>query len=267
MINFFVADIIESTFYILSIAIILSTLEYLFIFKNFRNKIFLTQELAIAINPIYKKSVFRIIFDNNFFYFILWIKFFSVLILLFIVPKTIAWSLLITVLLISSLLVNFRDVLTKEGSDQMQLVVLIALFLSTQFWTTDLILFCGIIFIAIHSAFSYLTSGISKLFSLSWRKGEAFYLIMNTVSFGDKRIAHIFHQRNTLGIITCWIVIIFECIFPFVFLMPIDILIIFLSIAFLFHIANAIIMGLNVFPWAFLSTYPSIIYVNQAILG
>jgi hypothetical protein len=267
MINFFIEHTIESTFYFLSIAIIISTLEYIYIFRNFKGKIFLSQKLAVAINPIYKKSSLKLIFNDKLFLWVLWIKIFSTLILLLVIPKSFVWSFFITILLISSLVVNFRDVLSKEGSDQIQLIVLIALFLSTQFWASDLIVFYGILFIAIHSVLSYFTSGISKLFSLPWRKGEAFYQIMNTVSFGDKKVAQLFHQRSTLGIITCWIVIVFECIFPFVFIMPTEILIIFLSIAFLFHIANAIIMGLNVFSWAFLATYPSIIYINQAIMN
>ena len=35
----------------------------------------------------------------------------------------------------------------------------------------------------------------------------------------------------------------------------------------LFHMFNAFVMGLNKFFWAFLSTYPAILYCNYQIEG
>jgi hypothetical protein len=63
----------------------------------------------------------------------------------------------------------------------------------------------------------------------------------------------------------CWGTILFESAFVMAPILPQQALLVLLAVAATFHVAVAIIMGLNGFVWSFVATYPAILYLNQVI--
>lgn len=260
-------SICQLTFYILSIGILLGSLEYLFIALKKSAKGLPNWKISKEITfPFLDNPVINWLFKPKNFIILLLFKMVLVFVLFFTTIFSDGWTLFILLLFLVSLLIHYRDVYGKDGSDQMQLTIILILALCTSNLTTQNIKLYGLFFITAQSYLSYLTAGISKILSKSWRQGNALFLIVNTASFGNVRLAKLLH-KGKLSFYLGWFVIITEILFPFTILLPFPYLIFCLSCMFLFHIINAFIMGLNIFPWAFLSTYPSIIFVNHYILN
>jgi hypothetical protein len=77
--------------------------------------------------------------------------------------------------------------------------------------------------------------------------------------------AEVVQRSRALQYLLCWSTIAFEVAFlsaPLLSPMPLTALLI---VAIIFHASIAIVMGLNGFFWAFVSTYPSIFFLNEAI--
>ncbi len=188
------------------------------------------------------------------------------IILLFIIPfNTIAgWILLIALgvsIYISSLITRYGS----DGSDQMTMLIIITFILCQVPLNNTLLLNAGIWFIALQSCLSYTVAGISKLVSVEWRTSIAMRLIFSTKTFGSRKAALFLKKYRFINILLCWNVMLTEALFPACLLLPLPFAIIFLLWGFTFHLLNAIIMGLNSFFWAFMATYPAIIYVNMQI--
>jgi hypothetical protein len=62
-----------------------------------------------------------------------------------------------------------------------------------------------------------------------------------------------------------WSVIIVECAFPLVVIAPFPLMVVLLSLGMLFHLLCAVIMGLNSFLWAFVATYPALVFANHCV--
>lgn len=253
------------TYYVVSIAILLSSFEYLYISTKNHSKGLITWTISKkATFKFLDNSIIGKLFSRQYFNVLLIAKIALTIGMYFLTLRSLTWTFFIVTLLFISLLINYRDVFGKEGSDQMQLITLIVLAISTNYYSTHNIMTIGLIFIAAQSYLSYFVAGVSKIVSKSWRKGDALFCIINTSSFGNKRLAKVMY-KNKSSFYVGWFVILIELFFPITLFIPLHYLIICLILMFIFHIANAIIMGLNIFPWAFLATYPSIIFVNHFI--
>ena len=174
------------------------------------------------------------------------------------------WVLLLT-LTANLLLTSVITFYGSDGSDQMTTIVLFTFFLCwTPFATPNLLVY-GIWFIALQSCLSYLSAGVAKLVSAEWRGGTAVYDIFSTKTYGTRWASTFLKNRRWLKLFLCWSVILAEILFPLALFLPWPFTLVFLGWGFLFHLLNAIIMGLNSFLWAFLATYPAILFVNQTI--
>jgi uncharacterized membrane protein (DUF485 family) len=58
-------------------------------------------------------------------------------------------------------------------------------------------------------------------------------------------------------------VLAWECAFPLVLVLPAPFAYVMLALGVLFHVTNAVVMGLNTFVWSFVATYPAVIWVVQ----
>src|SRR5690606_7252380 len=146
-------------------------------------------------------------------------------------------------LLISSYLItNFITFYGSDGSDQMNNLILITLFLCTSPFTNENVVFIGIVFIVAQSCLSYFVAGITKLFSKSWRSGEAVKEIFKTRTYGSEKVYNYIKDRRSLNVFLCWSVILMESLFPLVLLLPIEWALLFLAWGFTFHLLNALIM-------------------------
>lgn len=148
------------------------------------------------------------------------------------------------------------------GSDFMTIVVLSGLLITTlcaALGDEELGRRAGLIYIAIHAASSYFVSGGVKLLNADWRSGKALPLFLDGGVYGPLSRTSPYWSRP-VAMICSWSFIIWECLAPPAFFDP-DFAIAYCVIAGLFHLLVFWHFGLNRFVFAWLCTFPAIIYV------
>lgn len=173
--------------------------------------------------------------------------------------------LLLVLLTANLLLTSIITFYGSDGSDQMTTILLVTFVLCCPPFATQTLWVLGIWFVALQSCLSYSIAGIAKLISAEWRGGTAVYDIFSTKTYGSRWAASLMKERRWLKLFLCWSVMLTETLFPLVLFLPWPYALIFLGWGLVFHLLNAVIMGLNSFLWAFLATYPAILFVNHAI--
>lgn len=151
------------------------------------------------------------------------------------------------------------------GSDRMSLLILICLCLAhllpAPHWRE-----AAFGYLAVQLVLSYVLSGAVKIVNPDWRSGRAlrdvFLFSAYPVSEDLRRLA----EWPRLLLLMSWCVMLFELLFPLALLTQ-PALIAGLSIAAAFHLANACLFGLNRFFWAWLAAYPSILWLQQRMVG
>ena len=177
-------------------------------------------------------------------------------------PYTVFW---VAVIAIIALLLALRNSIGNDGSDQMAMIVSISLLLS--FAAHDpKIASLGLYFMAAQAILAYGIAGLAKLLSRKWRSGLAVFQVMNMETFGNERLARWLHgSRPWVSRLLAWHILLFETFFFLVLFLPQPWCYILLAWGLLFHLFNAVVMGLNRFFWVFLATYPAILYVNAML--
>jgi hypothetical protein len=138
-----------------------------------------------------------------------------------------------------------------EGSDQMATLVLLANAMTALMpqmqWLTD-------VFIMVQLILSYGVAGVAKLVSPEWRSGRALGMIISTRSMGVGATPMLIRNPHVSKLI-CSSIIGFELAW---FALPLNkpLALGLMACGVLFHFSSAWIMGLNLFPWAFVSAYP-----------
>ncbi len=173
-------------------------------------------------------------------------------------------ALLVGCLLASHLVGNLRCQIGLDGADQMRTLVLAGLLV---FLTAPgpLLQAAALWFIAAQAVCAYLTSGIAKLVSPTWRGGSAVAAIVNAESYGDRRLAHLLMGHRWLSVTASRGTILLECVGPLLLLGGPTLCLVFIAAAVLFHIAIAVAMGLNDFLWSFTASLPALLYVSHAL--
>jgi hypothetical protein len=172
-----------------------------------------------------------------------------------------------SLLLLSTFLFNWRRYIGDDGSDQMNTITIVVLVLCAGFGSGGTALGIGLAFLAFQAGLSYLAAGVAKACSTEWRDGSALFKIFNTEAYGLRPIAQLFLNHPRLGLILCWAVVVGECSFPLVVVLPLPLAACLLAMGVTFHALCAAIMGLNSFLWAFIATYPGLVFVNLLIRG
>ncbi|MBE2269422.1 MAG: hypothetical protein IAE80_14400 [Anaerolinea sp.] len=170
--------------------------------------------------------------------------------------------LLLTVIVGSTLLFNARQTYGGDGADQMLSLLALTLLLCLNPFSTPLTLSAGLWFIALQACTAYCAAGVAKLISPVWRGGDAVYKVFNTGSYGIASVGQYLGKHKTMRLLLSWSVMIAETLFPLVLFLPAPFNWVFLAWGAVFHLLNALIMGLNTFFWAFLATYPAILFVS-----
>ena len=105
-----------------------------------------------------------------------------------------------------------------------------------------------------------------KLLNPDWRSGAAlrdvFAYSAYPVAEGMRGLA----AQPRLLIVASWAVISLELAFPLALISQ-PTLIAALVLCFAFHLANAVFFGLNRFVWAWVATYPSLIWLQDRVVG
>jgi hypothetical protein len=167
----------------------------------------------------------------------------------------------LSVVFLSTLLVNVRLPWGMDASDQMLTQVFGSLLLAA-FAGTPLAYKATLWFIAGQSCLSYLASGVAKATSPYWQKGYALLDIGNTKTYGFEPLASFLLSWPTITRLLSWSVILLECAFPLVLLVGYPACFVFICWGIVFHLMIAFVMGLNSFLWAFGSTYPAIVFCS-----
>ena len=110
----------------------------------------------------------------------------------------------------------------------------------------------------------YAVAGGSKLFFPTWRNGTELVGVMASQSWGHP-LGHRLTRVRPLAIMASWTLILVEMLFPLALLAPQGWLAAALGVMLAFHVATALLMGLNTFPWAFAAAYPAVLLLGRAI--
>ncbi len=124
------------------------------------------------------------------------------------------------------------------------------------------LILAGVIWVGGQLTLAYFAAGASKLVLTPWRNGEALQGALRSAMWGNDWSARLVERRDVARWLS-WGIILLEIAFPLALLLPLPFLGAILAIFFLFHMAIALVMGLNSYPWAFVATYPSVILLSE----
>lgn len=161
-----------------------------------------------------------------------------------------------------SVLFSIRGVDGKNGADQLTKITFLSLafcLISPNAFTWR----CELVFLTAQLFLAYTTAGFLKLKEPTWRDGTALLVVLRQNTYGNRMCWHFARQHVTVTRLLAWSVIIFECTFPLVFLIPSRAMLFVLALGVVFHIANAAIIGLNTFLWAFVAIYPAVAWCTM----
>jgi len=150
------------------------------------------------------------------------------------------------------------------GSDRMGLLALWCLALS-RLWPTAAgqEVFLG--YLGVQLVLSYFISGWVKVVNPDWRTGRALRDVFQFSTYPVSEELRRWADRPRVMAVMSWAVMLFELVFPLTMLSPVT-LIVGLTIAGTFHLANACLFGLNRFFWTWLSVYPAILWLQGRLL-
>jgi hypothetical protein len=261
----------QVTLCILSISLFIAALEDLKNWQIFKSTGMLSwkvSRLSFSWSPKdLRLKLCNLLLHDNVFKCSVYLRVFASLLLLVLSILNIISPTLICTLFFLNLLINFRSPYGLDGSYQMSLVVLFALCIGTLFGIGSQISIVCLLFIAGELLSSYFIAGFSKLISPVWRKSAALHGIFSTRNFGHRFFYQLISQSEYLTILLSWSVFLFEMLFFTVLFFPPTYTIIFFILGFLFHLFNAIVMGLNNFLFSFSATYPALFYCINYIHG
>jgi hypothetical protein len=186
--------------------------------------------------------------------------------LLLIIATCLHWSVRPQLLILAAvtLLFTLRCPEGNDGSDQMSLIILLVSSLA-EVIHTPVAYVTALIFIAAQSALSYGTSGFLKVQQAGWRNGVFVTEILATSSFGSRQLSRLF-QAHPLSRMWCGRLVAYgDCTLALAALLPPLACSLVLIFGLSLHIGIARILGLNSFLWAFVATYPAIIFVSASL--
>lgn len=122
-----------------------------------------------------------------------------------------------------------------------------------------------LVFLAALAMLAYDTAGLSKARHRGWYDGSFIRAILSTESLGHARVAR--HLRGSAVASTALgcLVVLAECLLPLLLIAPVEIAAGALVVAVVFHVAAALIMGLNTFLWAFAPTFPAVLFLSLTL--
>jgi hypothetical protein len=168
-------------------------------------------------------------------------------------------GLLLGTMLGGHMLFILRNQYGMDGSDQMMLIVLVSVF-AFRLHPTERMLTIVFAFLTAQLVLSYLTAGIAKASSPVWRGGDAVKGILNTTSYGSRGLSKLLFDHKGISLFSCWCVILYECVGPSAIWFGHDMCLAFIACGLFFHFSIAMFMGLNIFFWSFIATYPAVYY-------
>lgn len=255
------------TFYVISIIVAIGTtissLEWISINKSFdRTGLF-------SWNP--RKSRRKIFFASEHLFEVLYSRWGfvvsqllkTILSLVIIVSSTDVanLSVLFLSLFALDLFESYRGAESSTGADQLLKMLHLICFLHFVLGS-ELVSSALLVLIFLFLVLAYSTSGWIRIFQEKWRTGENLLVVLRQETYGNKYFWMLASSRTTLTKVISISILVFEILIVVTPFVPLEITIIYLVLGVCFHIINAIVMGLNIFVWAFPATYPAVIWLN-----
>ena len=146
-----------------------------------------------------------------------------------------------------------------NAADQVAILVFLGLAF-VQVAPTQLTKTAYLWFLALQCCFSYTIAGIAKLSSAGWRNGTSLPGILCVKTYCHASVGRFVRQHPSILFAISWAVIVWECVFVLILILPIQYAAVFLGLGLCFHVITAIVMGLNDFVWAFCGMYPAVLF-------
>jgi len=170
---------------------------------------------------------------------------------------------------VAACLTNLRQFgLGVIGGDRMRLCVLGALTLRELAPDSVRATQGALWFIAGQCVLAYCTSGLLKWRQAGeWRQGTALALLLRQEFMGDVRLAGWLAAHPAVNRAATWSVLALEIAFPLALLGGVPLAAVFVAGAFLMHLGIGQFMGLAPFLWAFLASYPAVVFASAQARG
>lgn len=168
-------------------------------------------------------------------------------------------------LLSSAVMLKRCDGPYNGGSDRLATLMLFCLLLANvlpQLRWREL----AVGYLAAQLMLSYAMAGWVKIVNPDWRTGRALNDVFAFSAYPVSENLRALAQRPRLLFVASWGVMLFELLFP-LSLLDTRALYAALAVATLFHIANALLFGLNRFVWVWIAAYPSLLWLQGRVAG
>lgn len=165
------------------------------------------------------------------------------------------------------ILVRWRGAF-NGGSDFLTLAVLTGLLIAhavAAWGEPELGVKAGLWYIGIQSVTSYFMSGAVKILQPEWRSGRAMTIFLNAAIYGPLPAHHPL-RRPRFAQVGSWVFILWECLFPLA-LVKASWALAMCAVAALFHFLVFWFFGLNRFFWAWVASFPAIVWCAGQRLG
>lgn len=239
-------------------SLLLQTLEYLRLARLDRLTLWPALSQEIPVHPAWLKSTLNFLFNSK--VHTTWLCLRGLLALALMLGHIGVLGAGVLFLMALLLLLRWRGAF-NGGSDFMTLVGLSGLLLAHLVGTfTDPALGwqAGLWYITLQTLSSYFVSGWVKLMRPEWRSGEALPLFLDSGVYGPLPPRSIFRHRMVAWGCS-WSFTLWEGFFPVV-LLDVRLAVLWCAVATLFHFLVFWFFGLNRFFWAWLSSFPALIY-------
>ena len=157
------------------------------------------------------------------------------------------------------LLILLRNSYGYDGADQLIWIIFAGL-VPVSIVDTEVTRAVYLWFVGIQASLAYGVAGVAKASAAGWRDGHFLVGILGTRTYGNAKIATFLSRRPRLSAWQSRFIITFECTFLLILVLPRVIVILLLALGFAFHAVNTYVMGLNTFVWAFMATYPALLF-------
>jgi hypothetical protein len=151
-----------------------------------------------------------------------------------------------------------------EAADQMITILLAAQLLVSLAPGDQRVQRTCLAFVASQAVLSYSVAGWAKLLKSSWRSGSYLQGLLRTEMFGHHFAARLLANKSLAQQLSLALITV-ECAFPLALITGIHGAAILCVLVLCMHLANAYLLGLNLFVWAFGATYPAIVFTANEI--
>jgi len=150
-----------------------------------------------------------------------------------------------------------------DGSDQVGLHVQSAMTLARAI-PVPALQDAALWYLAMQSTLGYAVSGWVKLAGRPWRDGSAVAGVMRTRTYGNEHLWRWYRRRPRLAAVSAHTMLVFECGFPLLFVLPRTAAVPFALAALAFHLGIGVSMGLGRFVTAFAAMLPAVVYARTS---